>query len=91
MKNILDSVNYPKDLKKIDKKNLSNLAEEIRDLIIKTISKNPGHLSSNSGVVELTIALHYCFNFKKDRLIWDVGHQSYTHKILTGRKDKFPS
>lgn len=70
-------------------KQLKDLADEIRELIINTVSVNGGHLASNLGVVELTLALHYVFDFKKDRIIWDVGHQSYTHKLITGRKDSF--
>ncbi|MGQ3686213.1 MAG: 1-deoxy-D-xylulose-5-phosphate synthase [Candidatus Loosdrechtia sp.] len=89
MNKILDYVDYPEDLKKLGHEDLSTLALEIRELIVDAVSKNPGHLSSNLGVVELTIALHYCFDFKKDKLIWDVGHQAYVHKILTGRKMRF--
>ncbi|MCF6148897.1 MAG: 1-deoxy-D-xylulose-5-phosphate synthase [Candidatus Kuenenia sp.] len=89
MSNILDSVEFPEDLKKLNPEDLPQLAKEIRSFIVDAVSKNPGHLSSNLGVVELTIALHYCFDFKKDRIIWDVGHQAYVHKILTGRKTKF--
>jgi len=70
-------------------KQLKDLAGEIRELIINTVSVNGGHLASNLGVVELTLALHYVFDFRKDRIIWDVGHQSYTHKLITGRKDSF--
>ena len=88
---MLEQVNLPKDLKNktIDEK--KELAEDIRKLIIKTVSKNGGHLASNLGVVELTIALHSVFNAPADKLIWDVGHQAYVHKILTGRKDRFYS
>ncbi|MCQ4574759.1 MAG: 1-deoxy-D-xylulose-5-phosphate synthase [Candidatus Brocadiales bacterium] len=89
MLSVLDTINGPKDLKEVPVESLPQLAEEIRDLIINAVSKNPGHLSSNLGVVELTIALHYCFDFGKDRLVWDVGHQCYVHKILTGRKAAF--
>ncbi|OQZ04506.1 MAG: 1-deoxy-D-xylulose-5-phosphate synthase [Candidatus Brocadia sp. UTAMX1] len=91
MSKLLDSVEYPEDLKKLKLEELPKLAAEIRELIVNVVSKNPGHLSSNLGVVELTMALHYCFDFKKDRLVWDVGHQAYVHKILTGRKTKFPT
>lgn len=87
----MDSIEYPEDLKKLRLEDLPKLAAEIRELIVDVVSKNPGHLSSNLGVVELTIALHYCFDFKKDRIVWDVGHQAYVHKILTGRKSKFPT
>lgn len=88
MKKILDAIDNTQDLKKlkIDEKNV--LAEEIRELIIDVVSKNGGHLASNLGVVELTIAIHSVFNSPVDKIIWDVGHQSYVHKILTGRKDK---
>jgi 1-deoxy-D-xylulose-5-phosphate synthase len=86
---ILDNVNNPQDLKKIKKENLPTLAREIRQEIINTISKNGGHLASSLGVVDLTIAIHYVFNCPNDKIIWDVGHQSYAHKILTERKTKF--
>jgi len=89
MGKILERVNSPKDIKKLNTKKLKELAGEIRSFIIDTVSVNGGHLASNLGVVELTLALHYVFDFKKDRLIWDVGHQCYTHKIITGRKDSF--
>ena len=91
MSKLLDSVEYPEDLKKLKLADLPKLASEIREFIVDAVSKNPGHLSSNLGVVELTIALHYCFDFKRDKIIWDVGHQAYVHKILTGRKSKFPT
>lgn len=86
---LLDRVKNPEDIKKMNFKQLRELADEIRELIINTVSINGGHLASNLGVVELTLALHYVFDFKKDRLIWDVGHQSYTHKLITGRKNSF--
>ncbi|MEK6636070.1 MAG: 1-deoxy-D-xylulose-5-phosphate synthase [Planctomycetota bacterium] len=91
MVKLLDRIEYPEDLKKLKIEELPKLAAEIRELIVDVVSKNPGHLSSNLGVVELTIALHYCFDFKKDKIVWDVGHQAYVHKILTGRKSKFPT
>lgn len=91
MNKLLNCVEYPEDLKKLGLGDLPKLATEIRELIVDVVSKNPGHLSSNLGVVELTIALHYCFDFKRDRLIWDVGHQAYVHKILTGRKSRLPT
>ena len=91
MNKLLDCIEYPEDLKKLKLEDLPKLATEIRELIVDVVSKNPGHLSSNLGVVELSIALHYCFDFKKDKIVWDVGHQSYVHKILTGRKSKFPT
>jgi len=87
----LDSINFPEDLKKLKKSELSSLADEIRKFLISSVAETGGHLASNLGVVELTIALHYCFNLPKDKIVWDVGHQSYTHKILTGRKNLFYS
>jgi len=89
LNNLLPEIRSPKDLKKIPQSQLPRLANEIRELIIDVVSKNGGHLASNLGVVELTIALHYVLNTPFDKLIWDVGHQCYTHKILTGRKDRF--
>ncbi len=85
----LDQINSPKDLKNIPLDKLGELAQEIRDRIITVISKNGGHLASNLGAVELTLALHRVFNSPRDKIIWDVGHQCYTHKLLTGRKDRF--
>ena len=85
---ILDKINFPSDLKELSLANLENLAVELRSKTIDTVSKTGGHLGAGLGVVELTIALHYVFNTPRDRLIWDVGHQSYPHKILTGRKNK---
>ncbi len=86
---ILDRVNFPSDLKSLSLEELQILAQEIREEIIKTVSKTGGHLASSLGAVELTIALHYVFDAPKDKIIWDVGHQAYAHKIITGRKDKF--
>ncbi|MDD2276740.1 MAG: 1-deoxy-D-xylulose-5-phosphate synthase [Smithellaceae bacterium] len=86
---VLARVNDPADLRGLSVMELQKLAEEIRDLIISTVATTGGHLASSLGVVELTIALHYVFNTPQDRLIWDVGHQSYAHKIVTGRKEKF--
>ncbi|HUU18358.1 MAG TPA: 1-deoxy-D-xylulose-5-phosphate synthase [Sedimentisphaerales bacterium] len=85
----LNMVNSPADIKKLSVPQLKELAEEIRQFILGSVSKTGGHLASNLGVVELTLALHYVFDFKEDKLLWDVGHQCYTHKIITGRKDKF--
>ena len=85
---ILNKVNYPKDIKKLNIKEKEELAKEIREYILKIVSNNGGHLASNLGVVELTIAIHSVYNAPKDKIVWDVGHQSYVHKILTGRKDK---
>ncbi len=86
---ILNEINSPEDLKNIHHRKLKRLAAEIRQLIIGVVSSNGGHLASNLGVVELTIALHRVFKSPTDKIIWDVGHQCYTHKILTGRKDQF--
>lgn len=88
MEDILNKVNNVKDLRKLNIKEKEKLAGEIRNLILATVSKNGGHLASNLGVVELTIALHSVFNTPRDSVVWDVGHQTYVHKILTGRKDK---
>lgn len=91
MEKLLSKINSPADLRKLSLKQLPKLAKEVRNLIIEVVSKNGGHLASNLGVVELTIALHYVFDFSHDKVIWDVGHQTYTHKILTGRKKDFPT
>jgi len=88
-RNILERINNPGDLKELSIKDLYILSGEIRQLIIKIVSKNGGHLSPNLGVVELTLALNYVFDSPQDKIIWDVGHQCYTHKIITGRKDSF--
>ena len=86
---LLDSINEPDDIKKLSYKQKEKLAQELREKIIDTVSKTGGHLASNLGVVELTIALHSVFNMPKDKIVWDVGHQTYVHKILTKRKNKF--
>lgn len=83
---LLDTINDPADLRKLDRRDLSPLATELREFIVDSVSTTGGHFSSNLGTVELTIALHYVFNTPDDRLVWDVGHQTYGHKILTGRK-----
>lgn len=88
---ILDNINKANDIKKVDSRDYTRLAKEIRTFLVSKVSKTGGHLASNLGVVELTMALHLFLNFPQDKLIWDVGHQSYTHKLLTGRKDKFSS
>ncbi|MDO5424456.1 MAG: 1-deoxy-D-xylulose-5-phosphate synthase [Eubacteriales bacterium] len=85
----LEKINEPGDVKKLEKQELEPLAAEIRQFLIQKISANGGHLASNLGVVELTIALHLALDLPKDKIIWDVGHQSYTHKLLTGRRDGF--
>ena len=89
MAKILDSIERPSDIRKLSPEELSTLALEIRALILETVAKNGGHLGSNLGVVELTLALHTVFDSPRDKIVWDVGHQCYTHKILTGRKDRF--
>lgn len=83
---ILDKIEKPKDLNKLNLKEKEQLSEEIREEIINTVSKTGGHLASNLGVVELTIALHSVFNMPEDKIVWDVGHQTYVHKMLTGRR-----
>ena len=88
---MLDRITKPNDVKKLTLEECEQLAEEIRQFLIRSLSETGGHLAPNLGVVELTIALHRVLNFPKDKLIWDVGHQAYTHKILTGRKDQFPT
>ncbi|HEX9920447.1 MAG TPA: 1-deoxy-D-xylulose-5-phosphate synthase, partial [Candidatus Methylomirabilis sp.] len=89
MARVLDQIETSHDVKKLGLEELERLCHEIREEIISTVSRNGGHLSSNLGVVELTVALHYVFDLPKDKLIWDVGHQSYAHKLLTGRRDRF--
>ena len=89
--NLLDKISSPKDLKKLNRNELTKLCDEIRIFIIESVSKTGGHLSSNLGVIELTVALHYVFDCPQDKFIWDVGHQTYPHKILTGRKNKMSS
>lgn len=88
MGKIFNKINNPDDLKKLDENRLDRLAKEIREYLVNVVSETGGHLSSNLGVVELTIALHYIFDSPKDKIVWDVGHQSYVHKILTGRKEE---
>ncbi|MBI4989103.1 MAG: 1-deoxy-D-xylulose-5-phosphate synthase [Rhodocyclales bacterium] len=83
---LLDTVNSPAELRQLERKQLPQLAQELREFLIESVSKTGGHLSSNLGTVELTIALHYVFNTPEDRLVWDVGHQTYAHKVLTGRR-----
>ena len=86
---MLEQINQPNDIKKIPVDQLPQLAEDIRRFLIDSISKTGGHLASNLGAVELTMALHYVYNLPEDKSVWDVGHQCDTHKILTGRKDDF--
>jgi len=85
---LLDTIDFPQQLRLLERKQLPQLAQELRTFLIDSVSKTGGHLASNLGVVELTIALHYVFNTPDDRLVWDVGHQTYPHKILTGRRQK---
>ncbi len=89
MTKVLDGIGSSQDVKKLDPEELGQLCQEIREVILSVVSKNGGHLASNLGVVELTTALHYVFDFPRDKVVWDVGHQSYVHKLLTGRKDRF--
>ena len=86
---ILEKIKKPNDIHRIPLADFPLLADEIRDFLIQSVSKTGGHLASNLGVVEMTLALHNVLNFPEDKLIWDVGHQAYTHKILTGRKEQF--
>ncbi len=86
---ILETINYPEDIRKLSIKELEVLAEEIREFIIFNVSKTGGHLASSLGAVDFTLALHYCFHTPDDKIVWDVGHQTYAHKIITGRKEKF--
>lgn len=87
--NILDNIQIPSDIRKLPVEKLPQLCEELRTFIVNELSKNPGHLGASLGTVEMTVALHYVFNTPEDRIVWDVGHQAYGHKILTGRKDRF--
>ena len=86
---LLETINYPSDLKKLPEEKLPQLCVEIREFIIDQLAENPGHFASSLGVVELTVALHYVFDTPGDRIVWDVGHQAYVHKILTGRRENF--
>lgn len=88
---LLDTINDPADLRKLPRTQLTPLATELRQFLLDSVSKTGGHLSSNLGTVELTIALHYVFNTPEDRIVWDVGHQTYSHKVLTGRRDRMPT
>ncbi|MBT9552467.1 MAG: 1-deoxy-D-xylulose-5-phosphate synthase [Hydrogenophaga sp.] len=91
MSNLLASIDSPADLRRLSRTQLRPLADELRDHVLQSVSRTGGHLSSNLGTVELTVALHYVFNTPEDRLVWDVGHQTYPHKILTGRRDRMDS
>ena len=84
---LLDTIHQPSQLRALERKQLPQLADELRNLLVESVSRTGGHLSSNLGTVELTIALHYVYNTPEDRLVWDVGHQTYAHKVLTGRRE----
>ncbi len=88
---LLKTVDSPEDLKKLDREQLQQLTDELRQYIIDVVSLYGGHFAASLGVVELTVALHHVFNAPYDQLVWDVGHQAYGHKILTGRRDNFPT
>ena len=88
---LLESVQSPSDLRRFSRAELKTLAVELRDFVLKSVSETGGHLGSNLGTVELTVALHHVFNTPYDRLVWDVGHQTYPHKVLTGRRDRMHS
>lgn len=87
--NILKTIDSPKDLRSLNQDSLPQVCDELRQMIIEELSRNPGHFGSSLGTIELTVALHYVFNTPEDRIVWDVGHQAYGHKILTGRRDNF--
>ena len=89
LKNLLEHINSTTDLRQLSTSELPQLAQELRQFIIEIVATKEGHLGASLGVVELTIALHYVFNTPEDVLVWDVGHQAYVHKILTGRKNQF--
>ncbi len=84
---LLRTINSPADLRRLPRTDLAKLADELRAYVLESVSKTGGHLGSNLGAVELTVALHYVFNTPHDRLVWDVGHQTYPHKVLTGRRE----
>src|SRR3954467_9634080 len=87
MYELLDGIATPFDLRQLERSQLRRLADELRAFVLESVSQTGGHLSSNLGTVELTLALHYVFNTPDDRIVWDVGHQTYAHKILTGRRE----
>ena len=91
MGKLLDQINYPADLRKLNKNQLKEVSQELRNELIDVVSETGGHLGAGLGVIELTIALHYVFNTPKDKLVWDVSHQCYPHKIITGRKKEIRS
>ena len=85
---LLDTIDHPEQLRTLDRSQLKQVADELRHYILYAAGQSGGHFGANLGVIELTVALHYCFNTPHDRLIWDVGHQSYTNKVLTGRSEQ---
>ena len=89
MPRILDSIDSPRDLRKLERRQLPQVAQEIRDQIIDVVSRVGGHFGGNLGIVELTLALHYAFDTPRDQIVFDTGHQSYPHKLITGRRDTF--
>ena len=91
MTDLLSSIASPADLRRLPRHELPRLADELRQCVLDNVSKTGGHLSSNLGTVELTVAIHYVFNTPEDRIVWDVGHQTYPHKILTGRRERMPT
>ena len=88
---LLQDINSPEDLRKLNQSQIPELADELREFLLYTVGKTGGHFGAGLGVIELTLALHYKFDTPKDRIVWDVGHQTYPHKILTGRKDAMQS
>ena len=88
MTSLIKQINFPSDLRKFKKENLKRISDELREELIDVVSETGGHLGAGLGVVELTVALHYVFDTPKDKLVWDVSHQTYPHKIITGRKDR---
>ena len=88
MTQLLNAIEDPADVRRLSRGQLKGLAQELRAFLLESVARTGGHLSSNLGTVELSIALHYVFNTPYDRLVWDVGHQTYSHKILTGRRDR---
>ena len=88
MAKLIKEINFPSDLRKLKRENLKKVSDELREELIDVVSETGGHLGAGLGVVELTVALHYVFDTPKDKLVWDVSHQSYPHKIITGRRDR---
>src|SRR5512143_2356402 len=86
---LLSAIRTPEDLKKVPRERLPRVAAELREMIVQGVARNGGHLASSLGVVDLTVALHCVFSCPRDRIVWDVGHQAYAHKILTGRRESF--